>query len=188
VRSITVTFSTAVSFAGNAASAFQLTHVQDGLNVNNLAAAVSTNPAGQTVVALTFTTTGNAASEVDAISAMNGGAASLADGRYQLTINAGLVTGSQGLLLDGDKNGTAGGNYVSPADTYGGSGLHLYRLFGDVNGDGVVDTTDLGLFRSTFNAGIGNPLYLSYLDADNSGAVDASDLSQFRSRFNANIF
>jgi hypothetical protein len=189
VRSVSVTFSTAVTFAnGNAAAAFQLTHLQDGLIVNNLSAAVSTNPAGQTVVTLTFTTAGNAATEIDPVSALNGGPASLADGRYQLTVNAGLVTGSQGLLLDGDNNGTAGGNYVSGTDTFGGTGPRLYRLFGDVSGDGVVDATDLGLFRSAFNSGLGNPLYLSYLDADNSGAVDASDLGQFRARFNFNVF
>ncbi|HEX4588635.1 MAG TPA: glycoside hydrolase family 44 protein [Gemmataceae bacterium] len=188
-RSIAVTFSTAVSFAnGNAAAAFQLTHVQDGVNVNNLVAAVSTNGAGQTIVTLTFTAAGNAATEVDPVSALNGGAASLADGRYQLTINAGLITGAQGLLLDGDNNGTGGGNYVSPNDTFQGAGLHLYRLFGDVNGDGVVDATDLGLFRSAFNTSTGNPLYLSYLDADNSGAIDAQDLGQFRTRFNVNVF
>jgi hypothetical protein len=66
--------------------------------------------------------------------------------------------------------------------------LHLYRLFGDANGDGIVDQTDLGQFRSAFNAGIGNPLYLSYLDADNGGAVDQLALGQFRSRFNSSVF
>ena len=56
VRSLTVTFSGAVSFAGgnaNAAAAFQLTHLQTGNNVA-LSAAVSTNSQGQTVVTLSF--------------------------------------------------------------------------------------------------------------------------------------
>jgi hypothetical protein len=188
VRSIAVTFSGPVTFAGgtaNAVAPFQLKHVTDGVNVA-LAAAVSTDGQGRTVVTLTFSGT-----ETDALSAMNGGIASLADGRFQLTVNGGLVTDPvNGLALDGDANGVAGGNYLSPTDTItGGTGqLRLYRLFGDATGDGVVDQRDLGQFRSTFNAGAGNPLYLAYLDADNSGFVDQVDLGQLRSRFNANIF
>jgi hypothetical protein len=71
----------------------------------------------------------------------------------------------------------------------GGPGqLHLYRLFGDANGDGVIDQLDLGQFRSTFNTSVGNPLYLSYLDTNNDGVIDQLDLGQFRTRFNRNIF
>ncbi|HEX4591750.1 MAG TPA: dockerin type I domain-containing protein [Gemmataceae bacterium] len=182
VRSITVTFSGPVTFAGgnaNAAAAFQLNHVQTGNNVA-LTAAVSMNAGNQTVVMLTFSGT-----ETDAVSALNGGVPSLADGRYTLTISSASVTGSGGQNLAG---GGPSGNYVSPTDTFGGTGLHLYRLFGDVSGDGVVDATDLGQFRSTFNANNSQANYLAYLDADNSGAVDASDLGQFRSRFNVNVF
>jgi fibronectin-binding autotransporter adhesin len=184
VRSITVTFSGQVNFAGfNAAAAFRLTHVQTGNNVI-LSAVVTTDPLDRTVVTLGFS-----GGEADPVSALNGGAASLADGRYQLTVLGAVVSDADlGWALDGDGDGTPGGNYVSPTDTYQGTGLHLYRLFGDVSGDGVVDATDLGQFRSTFNANNGQANYLSFLDADNSGAVDASDLGQFRSRFNTNVF
>ena len=182
VRSITVTFSGPVTFAGgtaNAAAAFQLNHVQTGNNVT-LSAAVSTDAQGRTVVTLGFS-----GAETDPVSGLHGGSPSLADGRYQLTILSGSVTGPDGAALAG---GGPGGNYVSPADTFGGTGPHLYRLFGDASGDGVVDATDLGQLRSTFNRNHTDPLYLWYLDADGSGAVDASDLGQFRSRFNANVF
>jgi hypothetical protein len=67
-------------------------------------------------------------------------------------------------------------------------GLHLYRLFGDVNGDGVVDVTDVGQLKSTFNRNNTDPLYLSFLDADNSGLVDAQNIGQFKLRFNTNVF
>jgi hypothetical protein len=180
VRSITVTFSGPVTFAGgNAAAAFQLTHLTDSSTVN-LSDIVSTNSRGQTVVTLTF-----AGPETDAVSAQNGGVASLADGRYQLTILSANVTGSSGAALVG---GGPNGNYVSPSDTYGGTGLHLYRLFGDVNGDGVVDPSDLNLFRSAFITNSSQASYISYLDADNSGAIDPTDLNQFRTRFNQNVF
>jgi hypothetical protein len=184
VRSIAVTFSGPVTFAGgngNAAAAFQLTHLTDFNNVV-LSAAVVTDDQSRTVVTLTF-----AGSETDPVSARNGGVASLADGRYSLTIFSAAVSGSNGQSLGG---GGPNGNYVSPPDSLGGGAgeLHLFRLFGDVNGDGVVDQTDLGQFRSAFNSAAGNSLYLSYLDADNSGSVDQVDLGQLRSRFNANVF
>jgi hypothetical protein len=183
VWSITVTFSGPVTFTGgSAAAAFQLTQVQSGVNVG-LTADDSTNDSGQTVVTLTFSGPGT-----DPISTLNGGAASLADGRYELTIFGSNVLGSNGVALDGTGSGAAGSNYVSPTDSYQGGGLHLYRLYGDANGDGVVDTIDLAQFRSAYNTGIGDPSYLAFLDADNSGANDTQDLGQFRSRQNANVF
>jgi hypothetical protein len=187
VRSLVVTFSGPVTFAGgnaNAAAAFQLLHVQTGNNVD-LASAVSTDAQGRTVVTMSFS-----GAETDAISAQGSSLASLADGRYSLTILGGSVTGPGGTALDGDGNGAPGGNFVSPPDTLGGGAgqLHLYRIFGDTNGDGIVDQQDLGQFRSTFNASAPNPLYIAFLDANNDGNVDQQDLGQFRTRFNSNVF
>ena len=188
VHSISVTFSGPVTFAGgNTAAAFQLQHVQGTTNIANLQAVTSTNASGQTVVTLSFTTTGNAASEIDPVSALNGGAASLADGRFQLTVFASDVTGPDELNLAG---GSVIGNYVSPADTQGGGPgqLHLYRLFGDSDGNGIVDQVDLARFRSANNSSSISEAYIAYLDADNSGTIDQFDLAQFRQRNNANIF
>jgi hypothetical protein len=186
VRSISVTFSGPVSFAGgNVAAAFQLQHVQTGNNVL-LNTATSTNAAGQTVVTLTFS-----GAETDAISALNGGIPSLADGRYQLTVFGSAVSDAAlGWALDGNADGLPGGDYVSPTDTLGGGAgqLLLYRLFGDVTGDGIVGPQDLGLIRAAYNSSVGSALYLSYLDADNSGTIDPADLGQFRTRFNATVF
>jgi photosystem II stability/assembly factor-like uncharacterized protein len=188
VRSLAVTFSGPVTFAGgnaNAAAAFQLNHVQTGDNVN-LAASVSTNGSGQTVVTLTFlSTVVNTVNDTDPVSGSNGGQLSLNDGRYTLTIFSSAVTGTGGLALNG---GGPSGNYVSPTDTQGGNGLHLYRLFGDVTGDGVVDLSDLTAFRNAYNTSIGNLAYLAYLDADNSGTIDLTDLTQFRNRYNASVY
>jgi hypothetical protein len=69
-----------------------------------------------------------------------------------------------------------------------GNGLHLYRLFGDANGVGVVDPTDLNFFRNTFNVNNTQAAYLAFLDANNDGVVDPTDLNQFRTRFNTNVF
>jgi hypothetical protein len=190
VRSLTVTFDSAVSFAGgdvNAAAAFTLTRLTGGGGNVGLNAAVSANGFGQTVVTLTFV--GPIAT--DPLSVLNGGQSSLADGRYQLSILDGAVTGPTGLALDGDGDGAAGGAYLSPPDTSGsGAGRYfgLFRLFADATGDGVVDLSDLAALRTTFNAGHGNPAYLDYLDANNDSVVDLVDLSEFRSRFNGGVF
>jgi hypothetical protein len=194
VRSITVTFSGPVTFAGGnaaAAAAFQLQHVQNLTNVANLQAAVSLNALNQTVVTLTFTTTGNANTEVDPTSVQFNAnpvpGPSLADGRFQLTILSANVSGPDGLALAG---GGPGGNYVSPADTLGGGAgqLHLYRLYGDATGNGIVDQLDLGQFRGANNSSLGDSNYLVFLDANNDGHIDQIDLGQFRVRNNSNIF
>ena len=115
VRSITVTFSGPVSFAGgNAAAAFQLNHVQTGNNVI-LSAAVATDGQGRTAVTLGFS-----GGETDPVSALNGGTPSLADGRFTLTVFAADVAGPFTQPLDGNADGVPGGDYVSPTDTRGG--------------------------------------------------------------------
>jgi hypothetical protein len=187
VTSLTITFDRAVTFGGgaaNAAAAFALTRVTGAGGAVGLAAAVSTNAVGQTVVVLTFT--GTAA--IDPASLQNGGPASLADGRYRLTVLDGLVTSSDGQALDGDGNGTAGGSYQTADESAGPGPLRLYRLFGDATGDGGVDLVDLAALRGSFNATSGSAAYLDYLDANNTGTVDLVDLAEFRGRFNQTVF
>jgi hypothetical protein len=187
VRSITITFSGPVTFAGgNAAAAFQLirSDAQDPFPPVTLAAAVNTDSAGRTVVTLTFS-----GSQSEVVSGQNGATASLADGRYSLTVYSAAVTGSNGLALDGDGDGVAGGNYVSPTDTAGGGPgqLGLYRLYGDFNGDGVVNAFDFAQFRLAFGAASNSPAYRSFLDADNNGVINAFDFAQFRLRFGNSV-
>src|SRR5262249_46562497 len=64
----------------------------------------------------------------------------LADGRYTLTVRADRVHDRWGRELDGDGDGTAGGDRVD----------HFFRLFGDSDGDGDVDGLDRDRFRSAF--------------------------------------
>jgi hypothetical protein len=199
VRSIVVTFDQGVSFSGSPASAFQLLHVSSNgtpINVlmNNLQTAVTTNGSGQTVVTLTFTTTGNAAQEVDPVSAQNGGAPSLGDGQWQLTILSSNVSGPGGNLAGGGP----GGNYVTPAYGSAGNTVQLYRLFSDVAipggaapnnnfNDGQVDLNDLAAFRNALNTSFGGPGYVAYLDANNDGNIDLQDFAEFRNRLNHTV-
>jgi RHS repeat-associated protein len=159
LTSITVTFNQVVALA---AGAFVLSPDAGGPAISLNQAVQIVN--GRTVVTLTFAGTG-----------IIGG--SLADGRYTLTIVSVNVHDSLGVALDGDGDGQAGGDSVS----------HLFRLFGDVNGDGVVNGLDLALFRSAFGTSFGNPNFVDYLDQNGDGAVNGLDLAAFRARFGTTL-
>jgi Dockerin type I domain len=79
--------------------------------------------------------------------------------------------------LDGNGDGIAGDNFTF-SDNQG-----LFRFFGDVNGDQVVNGFDLGLFRNSFGTAIGDPNFLGYLDFNGDGIINGFDLGQFRTRF-----
>ena len=159
VRSITVTFSDPVTFPGSnsfAGQAFRLQRVMDGTSVD-LMTNIATDSQGRTQAILTFV-----GPDTDPESGANGGLPSLEDGKYRLTIFASHAFGPGSVELDGAGTGTPGSNYYSPNDTLGGGAgqLHLCRLFGDMDGNGVVDQIDLGRFRSTFNFGAATPGFL----------------------------
>jgi hypothetical protein len=101
---------------------------------------------------------------------------SLADGRYTLTALAGQIS-ANGQALDGNGDGTPGDDYA-----FGGA-QGLYRLFGDSDGNGVVDALDLFRLRTSFGKTSADPGFLAYFDFDGSGTVDALDLFRFRQRF-----
>src|SRR4029077_11924482 len=133
VTSLTVTFSAQVTFAGAVGAAFTLTRNSDNAVIGFTATSSIVN--GVTQVTLN----GFTGSATDF--------GSLADGRYTLTALSSQIT-IGGSALDGDGNGTPGGNYTytdAPAQ-----GIGLFRLFGDVNGDQTVNGLDLGFFRNAF--------------------------------------
>ncbi|MFO0810178.1 MAG: hypothetical protein U0746_16275 [Gemmataceae bacterium] len=95
---------------------------------------------------------------------------SLVDGRYTLTVVANQVTTPGGLDANGD--GIAGDDYVLNGTAANG----LFRYYGDIDGDGDVDGTDLFAYVPTvFNAGNYNPAF----DFDGDGDVDGTDLFEF---------
>jgi hypothetical protein len=98
---------------------------------------------------------------------------SLADGSYTLTVRSDRVHDRWGRELDGDGNGSTGGDRVDG----------FSRLFGDSDGDGDVDRSDRDLFRSAFQTSTGDANYVWYLDFDGDGNVDGQDNGQFNRRF-----
>src|SRR5262249_53830806 len=114
VTSLTVTFAAPATFATTVGAAFTLTRVSDNAVVTFTATATTVNGVTQVVL----NGFGGAATNFG----------SLADGRYTLTALSNQIT-IGGLALDGDGNGTPGGNYVF------GDAQGLFRFFGDINGD-----------------------------------------------------
>jgi hypothetical protein len=160
VTSLTVAFNAPVTFATTPAAAFTLTRIGGG-TVNFTAAA--SNDTGFTVVTLT-----------NFSGALTAGG-SLIDGRYALTALAGQIS-AYGFQLDGDGNGADGDNY-NFADSGSTVGNQLYRLYGDADGNRVVNVGDLTLFRTAFGSGD-----LTF-DSDFNGVVNQTDLAAFRTNF-----
>jgi hypothetical protein len=161
VTSVTVTFNTVVALPLNPATAFSLTGPSGAIAVTvDLLQSTGTT----TVARLKFAGPGVVAG-------------SLPDGRYTLRVLATQVTDSFGQRLDGDGDSQPGGDYVSPGT------VGLFRLFGDSDGNGVVDARDLFCFRQAFGSAAPDPAFPAYFDFDGSGAVDVPDLLRFRQAF-----
>ena len=106
---------------------------------------------------------------------------SLVDGNYQLTIDATKVHDTAlGTNLDGDHDGSPGGNYLFGTATVD----NFFRLFGDADGSRRVDNTDFSYFASTMNKRSTDTGFLWYFDVNNSGRVDNTDFSAFAAQMN----
>jgi DNA-binding beta-propeller fold protein YncE len=154
VTDLTVTFATQVTFASTPAAAFTLTRVSDG-------AAVSLTAMADVIGGVTVVTLNNfTGSETQS--------GSLADGRYTLTALASQIS--------------ANGQQMTSNYTFGDTD-GLFRFFGDVNGDRVVNGFDFGFFKNAFGTQAGDANYLSFLDFNGDGVINGFDLGQFKTRF-----
>jgi hypothetical protein len=156
VTSIQVTFSAAVTIASGA---FTLTYLAGpagaiGSTVGGFS--VSTAIVNNVTVATLSGFTGTDASF-----------GSLIDGRYSLKVTGSAVTAS-GVPMAAD---------FTYADSGTTSGNQLYRLYGDGDGNRVVNQSDLTLFRAAF--GSTDPTF----DVDANGVVNQLDLVAFRTNF-----
>jgi probable HAF family extracellular repeat protein len=169
VTSLTVTFSAQVSFAGSVAGAFRLSRIGGG-SVGGFTATPSI-VGGVTVVTLS----GFFGAETRF--------GSLADGGFSLTVLANQVSVG-GQQLDGNGDGIPGGDYVLNGTAANG----LFALFGDANGDSVVNGFDFGQFRNAFGSSSTDSAYIDWLDYNGDGTINGFDFGQFRNRFGTNLF
>jgi hypothetical protein len=95
--------------------------------------------------------------------------ASIANGTYSITVNSSFVFAAS----DGVTQLSSG-----RTDSF-------FRLFGDFNGDGIVNNGDLNAFRQAFGplGGLYNPAF----DANGDGSVSNGDLNQIRNDFLVNF-
>ncbi len=101
---------------------------------------------------------------------------SLPDGEYRLRILADQIH-ANGLKLDGDQDGLAGGDFVFGSQ----DNDRFFRLFGDTNGDRSVNIFDLNEFRLAYGTG------RSDLDYDLNGIINIFDLNEFRRRYGSRL-
>jgi alpha-L-arabinofuranosidase len=90
---------------------------------------------------------------------------SLPDGTYDLTITGADVTDGLGIAMSADS-------------TYS-----FYRLYGDFNGDGVVNGTDFAQFAANFGSSVSVAAGTWYFDYYGTGIENGSDFAQFAARF-----
>jgi hypothetical protein len=157
VTSLKVTFNESVTFPSGVDAAFIVTRYDKGTTGS---VALNIVHSGSDVT-ITFKSGG-------AIGVDPG--LSLQDGKYELKIIAENVQGVGG-FLDGNKNGI---HDTAPADNFISN---FHRLFGDGNGDGVVNSEDFAMFRLFFGLGA------SIFDFTGDGQTNSDDFAAFRARF-----
>jgi hypothetical protein len=100
---------------------------------------------------------------------------SLADGRYILTILASHIDYS---YFDGNGDGIAGDDYTLVGNP---AANKLFRLFGDADGNGLVDLLDYAAFRGALRTF--NPTF----DYNGDGLIGLLDYARFWTQFGRNV-
>lgn len=102
---------------------------------------------------------------------------SLADGNYELTLNASRIS-LGGEALDGDGNGVGGDDYVFGTQ----ASDQFFRLFGDQDGDRDVDSEDYDAFVAALLSTAGSGNFDARFDSDDDGDVDGKDYGSYLTR------
>ncbi|MCA9126213.1 MAG: cadherin domain-containing protein [Planctomycetales bacterium] len=161
LTSLAVEFDSVVNSA-LLADAFELTNVDTGVMVNQLAVR-SEEIAGRTRVELTFA----GASTIERMGENSQGN-SLADGNYRLRVIAARISnldGSATMLQDFVFGGQQAADVVNDG---------FFRLLGDTNGDGLLNDEDIAAIVPT----LFNPAgYRSDLDTNGDGVINGVDLN-----------
>jgi len=157
VRSLQLTIDTIVSPTGTLSSAFSFVGPSGSVGFS---AGPIDNSSGHSVIPIAFSDP-----------SLEFG--SLPQGDFTFTVDASQFVDTLGRALDGDGNGTAGGNYVGT----------FHRLLGDANGDRRIDGTDFTVLRTCFGTSTGQPEFLSYMDFNNDGVINSTDFAEFRKKF-----
>jgi hypothetical protein len=102
---------------------------------------------------------------------------SLIDGAYTLTIDGDRIQDGQGRAVDGDRDGTAGGDATEA----------FFRLYGDGDGDGDVDASDRMAFDAAFGNRVRDPGYVAHFDFNANRRIDNQDRIQLLRRLGSRL-
>jgi hypothetical protein len=102
---------------------------------------------------------------------------SLADGNYRLKVLSNAVS-SNGQALDGDGNGTAGGDFIRGSLATD----NFFRLYGDMDGSGAVTDADFARLRVAIGSKRGGRAYDNRFDWNDDGQINVVDYNEFRKR------
>ena len=103
--------------------------------------------------------------------------ATWSDGHHELMIRADTVTAAGPVSYPMINEYYFGSNGVDPVATD-----NFFRLFGDADGDGDVDITDLQYFGSLYSTDLSSPNFDPLLDFDDDDDIDGRDLAEVRRR------
>jgi V8-like Glu-specific endopeptidase len=164
VDHLVLTFSGSVDIDPDAFSLIQRSDGDGNATGFAVASSFTCTKGNDTVVTLTFG------------SQTRNGAGALADGNYQLTV-------------DGSKVRRAGTNLTLGADfVYGDSSDEpFYTLYGDTNGDRLVNVFDLLGFRRAYLTAEGDADFDSDLDFNADDVINVFDLLSFRQNYRKSL-
>ncbi|HZL34925.1 MAG TPA: choice-of-anchor tandem repeat GloVer-containing protein [Tepidisphaeraceae bacterium] len=162
VRNLTVTFSQPVTLGGNPFTLQRLNTGGSGANDNSAptdaSAALGTPASSDGGITWSIPVLAN--------TPFSDATGSLRDGTYTLNIHGASVTStSTGTPMALD------------------SSITFHRLFGDYDGNGIVNNADYRQFVRSFLATRDSPSYSALFDYDGNGTIDLSDYRQFKLRY-----
>ena len=169
VTSVTIEFDSVLD-ATSLADAFTITNITTGQVVNTVVV-TPVDGLTTTTVTLTFGDGGLSVVNRAGTGLLDN---SLADGNYRLDVDATKVLvagGSTTMELDF----LFGGQTRTSPDND-----DFFRLFGDVNGDGARNNTDISPIIATFNS---PPNYRTDVDLDGNGVVNNTDIAALVATF-----
>lgn len=165
VDTLAVTFDSPVALDESQGPAFEVRNLGQDVAANLTKTSQVID--GETVVTIQFLS----GPTVDDRGAMS---PSLAAGAYQLNV-FGSAVNLEGVALDGDSSGDAGGDFQFVDD--------FYRKFGDGDGNNVVNLFDFAAFRGTYNLPSSDPAFLPHFDFNGDDSVNLFDFAAFRNTF-----
>jgi hypothetical protein len=171
VPSLTVVFNEPVNFSSSSITLYQEPLNDDGsIDAGSAATDVTSsvsvsNPSGDNFTWVISAPTGT----------------SLADGIYQLVLHGSQITDK----ATGTAAFNGGSDQIVSFDSVeaGGASNYFHVLFGDANGDGIVNATDYRAINSAYMSSVGNSDYNAALDFNQDGTINETDYDAFYNNF-----